>query len=289
MRAPLSGWRSFTRRGALTVRPRVKGSDRRSESHLARDVRAIDRVGGRPRARRGGAHRAVPRRRCAADPDVAEVIVVDDGSTDGTARAGRARAARAWSRRARRRPGWVGKPWALQQGLEAAARRRRRQRSTPTPARGPASPRALAAALAGRRPRHRRRALRLRHAGRALAAPGAAGHARLPLRPAGHRVRPSPRPAVVNGQCTAVRRERAARRGRLRARAPAHMTDDAALARGAGRRAAGASPSTTPARCSRCDMHESGARDVARVGTLDRARRRDAAGLAGAPTSRSCG
>ena len=37
------------------------------------------------------------------------------------------------------RAGWVGKPWALQQGLEAATRRGRRRRSTPTRARGAGS------------------------------------------------------------------------------------------------------------------------------------------------------
>ena len=55
----------------------------------------------------------------AGDPDVHEVIVVDDGSRDATADVARA------ARRAGRGgdgagAGWVGKPWALQQGLEAA-------------------------------------------------------------------------------------------------------------------------------------------------------------------------
>lgn len=55
----------------------------------------------------------------AADPVVAEVIVVDDESTDGTAEV----AARHGARVVRGAPlpeGWAGKPWALQQGLEAA-------------------------------------------------------------------------------------------------------------------------------------------------------------------------
>jgi dolichol-phosphate mannosyltransferase len=55
-----------------------------------------------------------------ADPGVSEVIVVDDESTDGTA----AVAARAGARVIPGRPlppGWVGKQWALQQGLEMAS------------------------------------------------------------------------------------------------------------------------------------------------------------------------
>ena len=55
-----------------------------------------------------------------ADPGVSEVIVVDDESADGTA----AVAARSGARVVQGRPlppGWVGKQWALQQGLEAAS------------------------------------------------------------------------------------------------------------------------------------------------------------------------
>jgi dolichol-phosphate mannosyltransferase len=53
------------------------------------------------------------------DPGVAEVIVVDDESTDGTAPL--ATAAGATVVRGRPLPpGWVGKVWALQQGLDAA-------------------------------------------------------------------------------------------------------------------------------------------------------------------------
>ncbi len=55
----------------------------------------------------------------ARDPQVSEVVVVDDESTDRTA----ALAEIAGARVVPGRPlpaGWVGKPWALQQGLEAA-------------------------------------------------------------------------------------------------------------------------------------------------------------------------
>jgi dolichol-phosphate mannosyltransferase len=55
----------------------------------------------------------------AADPDVHEIVVVDDGSRDGTAAVARAAGARVVAG-VEPPPGWVGKPWALQQGVEAA-------------------------------------------------------------------------------------------------------------------------------------------------------------------------
>jgi glycosyltransferase involved in cell wall biosynthesis len=55
----------------------------------------------------------------AAETGLLEVIVVDDQSTDGTADVAERGGARLV--RGRQPPlGWVGKPWALQQGLEAA-------------------------------------------------------------------------------------------------------------------------------------------------------------------------
>jgi glycosyltransferase involved in cell wall biosynthesis len=54
-----------------------------------------------------------------ADPDLHEVIVVDDCSADGTAELARRLGARVVEGR-EPPPGWIGKPWALQQGLEAA-------------------------------------------------------------------------------------------------------------------------------------------------------------------------
>src|SRR5687767_10372687 len=53
------------------------------------------------------------------DPDVSEVIVVDDRSGDATAEVARRLGVRVVAG-AELPPGWVGKPWALQQGLEAA-------------------------------------------------------------------------------------------------------------------------------------------------------------------------
>ncbi len=56
----------------------------------------------------------------AADPQVAEVVVVDDESSDATASVAAANGARVVAGRPLP-DGWVGKPWALQQGLDAVA------------------------------------------------------------------------------------------------------------------------------------------------------------------------
>ena len=53
------------------------------------------------------------------DPQVTEVVVVDDESSDGTAELARAAGARVVVG-GPLPDGWVGKPWALEQGLEAA-------------------------------------------------------------------------------------------------------------------------------------------------------------------------
>jgi dolichol-phosphate mannosyltransferase len=53
-------------------------------------------------------------------PGVAEVIVVDDQSSDGTADLARAAGARVVEPARPLPDGWAGKAWALQQGIEAA-------------------------------------------------------------------------------------------------------------------------------------------------------------------------
>src|SRR4051794_39951620 len=54
-----------------------------------------------------------------ADGDLLEVVVVDDRSGDGTADLARRAGARVVEGR-EPPPGWAGKTWALQQGIEAA-------------------------------------------------------------------------------------------------------------------------------------------------------------------------
>ncbi len=164
-----------------------------------------------------------------ADPDVLEVIVVDDESSDATAALARERGARVV---AGRRPpeGWVGKPWALQQGLEAAQGEVVVSVDADTRPR-PGLAGALAAALAdadlvtagcrfvcdtpGERVLHPAMLATLVYRfGPADAMPAARAADRV----------------VSNGQCTAVRREQLLAAGGY-ARAAANMTDDAALAR----------------------------------------------------------
>jgi dolichol-phosphate mannosyltransferase len=160
------------------------------------------------------------------DPGVKEVIVVDDRSRDGTAALARSLGARVIDG-AELPAGWVGKPWALQQGLEAATGE------------------VVVSLDADARPRP----------GLAGALDAALGDAdwvtcgpRFVCDTAGERwLHPSmlaglvyrfgpsdvPRPprVVANGQCTAVVRERLLAAGGYR-RAAGHMTDDAAQARG---------------------------------------------------------
>ncbi|XRQ12576.1 glycosyltransferase [Actinomadura welshii] len=162
-----------------------------------------------------------------ADPAVSEVIVVDDQSRDGTARL----AARLGARVLRGAPlpdGWVGKQWALHQGVAAAA--------------GPivvvldadARPEpGLCAELAALL-----ETSDLVSAGPRFVCGGAAEqalHASFlaslvvrfgPLGPSAA----SPDRLLVNGQCMAFRKD-AMRRARGFERVRGHLTDDAALGR----------------------------------------------------------
>jgi dolichol-phosphate mannosyltransferase len=163
------------------------------------------------------------------DPGVAEVIVVDDRSSDGTAALARALGARVVEG-TELPAGWVGKPWALQQGLEAATGEVVVSLDADArPRRGLAG--ALDAALAD--------------ADWVTCGPrfvcDTAGERWLhPSMLAGlvYRFGPSdvPRPGrvVANGQCTAAVRERLLAAGGYRFSA-GHMTDDAAQARGLAR------------------------------------------------------
>jgi dolichol-phosphate mannosyltransferase len=162
------------------------------------------------------------------DADLLEVIVVDDGSRDGTAELARSRGARVVSAAAPP-DGWVGKPWALQQGLEAARGDIVVSLDADTRPR-PGLARALATALhdadlvsagarficdtAGERWLHPALLTTLvyRYGPPDSAAPVALSR------------------LVINGQCTAVRRDALLAAGGY-AGAARHMTDDAAFAR----------------------------------------------------------
>jgi dolichol-phosphate mannosyltransferase len=163
-----------------------------------------------------------------ADSHLAEVVVVDDGSTDGTAQLARRLGARVVT--AGERPaGWVGKPWALQRGLEEARGDVVVSLDADTRPR-PGLTLALAAALeeadfvtvgarficgtAGERFLHPALLATLVYR---FGPPDAD-------RPA------SPARLVANGQCTAVRRRDLLAAGGYE-HAAGHMTDDAAQAR----------------------------------------------------------
>jgi dolichol-phosphate mannosyltransferase len=162
-----------------------------------------------------------------ADPDLTQVLVVDDGSSDDTADLARRRGARVVEA-GEPPPGWVGKPWALQCGLEAAQAEIVISVDADTRPR-PGLARALAAALedadwvsagarfvcetAGERWLHPAMLATLVY----RYGPPDAGGA-------------SPGRLLVNGQCTAVRREALAAAGGY-GHAAGSMTDDAAQAR----------------------------------------------------------
>ncbi len=167
--------------------------------------------------------------------DAFEVLVVDDRSSDGTADVARATGARVVEGR-EPPPGWVGKPWALQQGLEAATGDVVVSLDADTRPQ-PGLLGALAGALedadwvtAGPR-------FVCDTPGEQLLHPSLL--ASLVFR-FGPQDVPAPRRLVANGQCTAARRDALLAAGGYRHSA-SHMTDDVAQARGlaaAGRRVA---------------------------------------------------
>jgi dolichol-phosphate mannosyltransferase len=167
-----------------------------------------------------------------ADPDAGEVIVVDDRSADGTAEVARALGARLVAG-AELPPGWVGKPWALQQGLEAATGDVVVTLDADTRP-GLGLLRALAAAVAAEPPRTltsatarfdcRTSSERALHPSLLATLVYRFG----PVDAAGPPTRPAR--AVANGQCLAAWRTALLAEGGF-APARAHMTDDIALAR----------------------------------------------------------
>jgi len=166
----------------------------------------------------------------AADPQVHEVLVVDDESSDGTAEV----AADAGARVVHGRPlpaGWVGKPWALHQGLAAATGEWALTLDADVIP-GPG----LVASLLDVATRHgwdvvsagprfvcQGRAQRWLHASMLATVVYRFG----PVGP--HRPMPSER-TMANGQCLLVRREWLGARGGF-AVIGGHMTDDIALVR----------------------------------------------------------
>lgn len=191
----------------------------------------------------------------AADPQVDEVVVVDDESSDATA----AVAAAAGARVVPGRPlpaGWVGKPWALQQGLDAVGSEWVVTFDADVVPR-PGAVGALVAAATARGwdvltvgPR-----FVLGGPGEQLLHP--AMLATIVYRfgaPAGT-VRP--RRAMANGQCLVARRSRLVELGGFGV-AAGHLTDDIALARGLAARGASVG-FLDGSRLVEVDMHDSAA------------------------------
>jgi dolichol-phosphate mannosyltransferase len=163
-------------------------------------------------------------------PGVAEVIVVDDRSTDGTAALATRLGARVVNG-ATLPAGWVGKPWALQQGLDAA----RTDWVMTLDADTEPDP-ALPAALVARATADRWDLLTV---GGRFVLPTAGLQALHPAMlatlvyrfgPPGGTRPPRPERTIANGQCTVFRRQALVDAGGFTG-AAGHLTDDIALAR----------------------------------------------------------
>ena len=168
------------------------------------------------------------------DQDVGEVIVIDDCSRDGTAALARSLGARVLSGRAPA-SGWVGKSWALQQGLEAA------NGDVVVCLDADTRPRsglvgALARELEGADFVSAGPRFDCRTPGERLLHPSLLASLVYRFGPGDSRSH-APRASrlVANGQCMAARREPLLAAGGFR-HAAGHFTDDAALARALARR-----------------------------------------------------
>jgi len=163
-----------------------------------------------------------------ADPALAEVIVVDDRSQDGTGELARSLGARVIDG-AEPPEGWMGKPWALQQGVEAARGEVVVCVDADTRPR-PGLARALAAALEDADLVTGGARFVCESPGERLLHPSLLASLVYRYGPADSDPGPPPARLLSNGQCTAVRREPFLAAGGYAA-AVGHMTDDAALAR----------------------------------------------------------
>lgn len=179
---------------------------------------------------RNEAHRIGPcLEELVADPGVAEIVVLDDRSEDGTAELARSLGARVVAGTPLP-DGWVGKQWALQQGIEAAGSDVVVLLDADTRVRrglvGAVLEELRDADLVSVAPRFVCRDALLRWLHPSMLATltyrfgplGAEGEA------------PAPRRAIGNGQCLGARREALLSSDVLR-RTRAHMTDDIALVR----------------------------------------------------------
>ncbi len=168
----------------------------------------------------------------AEDPDVTEVIVVDDASSDATAEVAHSFGARVVIAGAPP-DGWVGKPWALQRGLEEASSDVVVSLDADTRP-GSGLVRALAAALdtadfisAGAR-------FRCDGLGEGWLHPALLTTLVYRYGPPDSMRSSQPDRLLVSGQCTAVRAAALREIGGYRL-SSAHLTDDAAQARGLAR------------------------------------------------------